>query len=99
MDPKTVRALHRECALRLERFIKEAGKMCELLGEMEEFPLSRAVKALPHSPGEKKTWRSRHTKKHGDNSSDLRLLPKRRRRRSNASNAMGIHLRDLRWLR
>jgi hypothetical protein len=45
MDEKMLRHLHRECALRLERFIKEAGKMCELLGEMEEFPLSRAVQS------------------------------------------------------
>ncbi|MCU1272672.1 MAG: hypothetical protein JWO48_103, partial [Bryobacterales bacterium] len=34
-----------DCAMKLERFIKEAGKMCDLLAKMEEFPLSRAVQS------------------------------------------------------
>lgn len=53
MDPKMVRALHFDCATKLERFMKEAGKMCELLGEMEEFPLSRAVQSATALAGRK----------------------------------------------
>jgi len=53
MDEKTLRALHRDCALKLERFIQEAGKMCDLLAKMEEFPLSRAVRSATALAGRK----------------------------------------------
>ena len=48
-----IRALHYDCAMKLERFIKEAGKMCDLLGKMEEFPLSRAVQSATVLAGRK----------------------------------------------
>lgn len=48
-----IRALHFDCATKLERFIKEAGKLCGLLAEMEEFPLSRAVQSATALAGRK----------------------------------------------
>jgi hypothetical protein len=48
-----VRALHYDCAMKLDRFIKEAGKMCALLAKMEEFPLSLAVQSATVLAGRK----------------------------------------------
>jgi hypothetical protein len=48
-----VRALHWDCSMKLQRFIKEAGKLCDLLGKMEEFPLSRAVQSATALAGRK----------------------------------------------
>ena len=53
MDPKMVRALHYDCAMKLERFIKEAGKMCDLLAKMEEFPLARDIQSATALAGRK----------------------------------------------
>lgn len=53
MDVKMVRALHWDCSMKLQRFIKEAGKLCDLLGKMEEFPLSRPVQSATALAGRK----------------------------------------------
>ena len=53
MDVKRVRALHWDCSMKLQRFIKEAGKLCDLLAKMEEFPLSRAVQSATALAGRK----------------------------------------------
>jgi hypothetical protein len=53
MDEKTLRALHRDCTLKLERLIDEAGKMCDLLAKMEEFPLSLALRTSAVIAGRK----------------------------------------------
>jgi hypothetical protein len=45
MDEKTIRGLHLDCKLKLERLIDESGKMCDLLASMEKFPLSEALRA------------------------------------------------------
>jgi hypothetical protein len=53
VDVKMVRALHWDCSMKLQRFIKEAGKLCDLLAKMEEFPLSRAVQSATALAGRK----------------------------------------------
>jgi hypothetical protein len=45
VDEKTLRSLHRDCTLKLRRFIEQAGKMCDLFARMGEFPLSQALRA------------------------------------------------------
>jgi hypothetical protein len=42
MDEKLIRGYHRDCMAKLKRFIDEAGKMCDLLTKIEEFPISQA---------------------------------------------------------
>jgi hypothetical protein len=53
VDVKMVRALHWDCSMKLQRFIKEAGKLCDLLAKMEEFPLSRPVQSATALAGRK----------------------------------------------
>ena len=53
MDEKTLRALHRDCTLKLERFIQETGRMCDLLGKMEKFPLSQELRTATALAGRK----------------------------------------------
>jgi len=48
-----MRALHWDCSMKLQRFMKEAGKLCDLLAKMEEFPLSRAVQSATALAGRK----------------------------------------------
>lgn len=53
MGVKMMRALHWDCSMKLQPFMKEAGKLCDLPAKMEEFPLSRPAQSATALAGRK----------------------------------------------
>jgi hypothetical protein len=46
VDEKKLRSLHRDCTLKLRRFIDEAGKMCDPARENGRIPLVTGASSL-----------------------------------------------------